>query len=221
MLLGRYIKWTAAFYTTLLVSEQIPLINTIDAAPSEAFQLLSKVSEFASGVKDNIAEIINRPSNFFPENEHNQSQPVPEVSPPPLEPPPESPPEPPQSPETPPSVNSMSHFWRMEGSKLVLELELGWIPKFEVLRQAAGWVVNWFGILFSSTSGTDSAEQSYWVYVAVPAAISFFGGLGYGFGGWFRWCLSRRRPPKVVEKVEPAVVFEETERIAPASAFCE
>lgn len=218
MLLGRYIGWIAAFFTTLLVSEQIPLINTIDAAPSEVSQLLSTVSEFASEVKDNIAEIMNRPSNLFHENDHNHSQPPPALSPLPMEPPLEPPQESLKAADTPPSVNSTSRFWRMEGSKLILELDLGWIPWFEVLRRAFGWVARWLGVLFSSVSWVGLAGQSYLVYVTIPAAIGFFGGLGYGFGGWCRWCLSRGKPLKVVET---AVVVKEVRRRAPANAYCE
>jgi hypothetical protein len=222
MHLGRYLKWITVFFTTLLVSEQIPLINTIDAAPSEASQLLSAVSEFANEVKDNIVEMITRPSDFFHENEYNKSQPAPALSPPPMEPLPESPPESLQSPETMSPTNSTTRFCRMDGSKLILELDLGWIPKFELLRNVVGWVAFWFGVLFASATGVDSTGQSArWVFFVVPAAFGFFGGLGYGFGGWCRWCFSRRKPPKVVEKVEPVVVVKEAERRTQASAYCE
>ena len=218
MLLGRYLKWITAFFTTLLVSEQIPLINMIDAPPSEPSQLFSAVSEFASEVKDNIVEMMSRPSHFFHENNHNQSQPALALPPPPVDPSPESPSESLQPPEVMPSADPTSRFWRMEGSKLILELDLGWVPKFEPLRKAIGWVACSFGLLFLSASRVDSAGQSYWVYAAVPAAIGFFGGLGYGFGGWCRWCLSRMKPPKAVEKVGPV---KEVERRAPSDAYRE
>lgn len=218
MLIGRYVKWIAAFISTLLVSEQIPLINTIDAVPSETSQLLSTVSEFANEVKVSIVEMITRPSDFFQENEHNQSQPSPTPSAPSeVEPPPKSLPEFLQFPETAPSVNSTSCLWRMEGSKLILELELGWIPGFEALRNAVGW----FGVLFSSASRVDSAGPSYWVYALIPAAIGFFGGLGYGFGGWCRWCFSRRKPLKADERVQPATISKERDRRDPADVYRE
>lgn len=223
MLLGRYIKWLAAFFTPLLVSKQIPLINTIDAAPSEASQLLSTVSEFANEVKVNIVEMITRPSDLFHENDHNHSQPAPAPALPPLpaEPSLELPPEPLQSPEILPSTNSTSRFLRMEGSKLILELDTGCIPGFGMLRKTVGWVAYWFCVLSPSASGVGSAGHSYWVYFITPAAIGFFGGLGYGFGGWCRWFLSRRKPPKMVEEVKPDVVVKETKPKAPADAYCE
>ena len=229
MLIREYFKWLPVFLTTLLLSEHIPLIKTIDAGPSEASQLLSAVSEFANGVKDNIVGMVTRPSDLIqdPENEHNQTSSDPEPSPaavePPLEPPPEPPleppPEPPQPPEIPPIDSSTSRFWRMEGTKITLEFDLEWIPGFDMLRSVFERVAYWFEVLSSNDSVVDSTGQSYWIYIIAPAALGFFGGLGFGLGGRCRWCFSRRKPPKVVEKVEPVV--KKAERKAPANAYCE
>jgi hypothetical protein len=95
MLLRRCVQYVALFLTTLFVSEQIPLINTIDPGSSEASQLLSTLSEFANGAKENIVEIITRPSEFFHGNENDQDSivhepPIPPPASPPLEPPPVS-----------------------------------------------------------------------------------------------------------------------------------
>ena len=215
MLVRQYIKWFSLFFTTLLVSEHIPLIKTIDASPSDASQLLSTVAALASEVKDNIVEMVARPSHFFHENEHNQSSPDPPPSPLPTEPPFESPPEspPPQPPETPPVANSTPPLWRMEESTVVVhaEFDLKRIPGIDVLRKVFGWMAFWVGILVPGGSG---------VYVVTPAVLGFFLGFGYGLAVWCRGCLSRKSP-KVVERVESVVVVKEVERKAPANAYCE
>lgn len=221
MLIREYFKWLPVFLTTLLLSEHIPLIKTIDAGPSEASQLLSAVSEFANGVKDNIVGMVTRPSDFIQdsENEDNQTSSDPAPSPVAVELPLEPPPEPPQPPETPPINKSTSRFWRMEGTKIILELDLELIPGFGMLRRVFEWVTYWFEVLSSNDSVVDPTGQSYWIYIIAPAALGFFGGLGFGLGGRCRWCLSRRKPPKVVEKAEPVV--KETERKTPANAYFE
>jgi len=221
MLFGRYLKYLTLLFTALLVSEQIPLIKTIDPGSSEASQLLSALSEFANEAKDNIMEMVNRPSDFFQGNENNQSPlvptpPTPPPVPPPPESPPESPPELPLSPETTPLANSTSHFLRLDGSKIILELDLGRVPGFGVARKVVVWVAHWFGILFPSGS-MDWVGQSYWSRVLVPAALGFFGGLGYGLVGWCRWWLSRRKE----EKVKQVANSKQMGRRAPASAYCE
>jgi hypothetical protein len=76
----------------------------------------------------------------------------------------------------------------------------------------------WFGVLFSGGSGEGGIGQSYWLHALVPAALGFFGGLGYGFVGWCRWCLSKREAPRAVEKV---VIPKQQERRAPANVYCE
>ena len=212
MFFGRYIGWISFILATLLMSEHIPLIKTIEAGPSEASQLLSVVSELASGVKDNIVGMVTRPSDPFHENEQNQTLPNPESSPPPVEPisePPLEPiSEPPPPPEKSPVSDSTSHFWTREGTKITVVFDLEWIPGFGVLRKVFGWI--------------DSVEPSYWVYVVVvPAVLGFSGGLGYGFGGWCRGCLSKWKSLKAIEKDGTVTTGKETERSEPAKAYRE
>ncbi|KAF9780036.1 hypothetical protein BJ322DRAFT_1084282 [Thelephora terrestris] len=225
MLVGWYIKFLATFFATLLVSEHLPLIKTIGASPSEASQLLSTVSTFASEVKDNIVEMAARPSHFFHENENenenesDQSPPVSPLSPLPVAPLFESPPEspPPQPPEASPVADSTLRFWRMEGTIVIVQYDLNGIPRVDLLWKVFVWVAYWFGVLFSSGAGVSSTWRLYWVYVVAPAMLGLFGGLGYGLAGWCRGCLSRRSP-KVVEKVESVVVVERT---SPANSYFE
>ena len=107
----------------------------------------------------------------------------------------------------------------MDGSKIILELDLERIPGFDATRKVVGWVACWFGVLFPGGSG---AGQSYWLHALVPAALGFFVGLGYGFSGWCWWCLSRKKAPQPVEeKVERIVVFKPTEPRDPADAYRE
>ena len=215
MLLGRYLKPIALFFMTLLVSERIPTIKTIDPSPSGASQLFSSLSEFANEAKDNLVEIVTRPSDFFHGNENDQSPIAPEHPPPPsspASPPLEPPPEPLQPPESTPMADVTSHFWRLDGSKIVLELNLEMMPGFGAIRN----VVVWVAYLFSGGFGV--AGQSYWFHALVPAALGFFGGLGYGFVGWCRWCLSRREAPRAVEQ---AVIPKQAKRRAPANVYCE
>jgi len=223
MLLRRCVQYIALFLTTLLVSEQIPLIKTIDPGSPEASDLLSALSEFANGAKDNIVEIITRPSDFFHGNENDQNPIVHELSPPPpasllLELPPGPPPESLQPPEPTPMEGYTSPFLRVCGSKVIIELDLEWIPGFDATRKVIVWVTSWFGALFSGGLGADGVGQSYWLHALVPAALGFFGGLGYGFVGWCRWCLSRREAPQAVEKV---AIPKQPKRKAPANAYCE
>ena len=223
MLLVPYIKWFSLFLTSFLVVEQVPLIKTIDSVPSEASQLLSTVSEFASGVKDGIVEMVSRPSDFFQENESNQSSPDPAPSPATVEPPPEFTPEPPQPSETPHVPCSEPQFWRVEGSKIrvTMELDMAWIPGYVVLGRVFGWVACWFGVLFPGGSGTGSAWQSSWLHAVLPAALGFFGGWGYGFAGWCRCCLSRKKPPKTVVRIEQVVIAKEPGWKTQAIEYCE
>jgi len=124
------------------VSERIPLIKTIDPSSSEASQLLSALSEFANGAKENVVEMVTWPSDFFHWNEDNQTPKVHEFpppsspSPPPPEKPPKSLPEPLQSPEPPqspeplqspeptPTADSTSRFLTVDGSKVILVLDM-------------------------------------------------------------------------------------------------
>jgi len=227
MLFGQYFKYFTLFFTALLVSEQIPLIKTIDPGSSEASQLLSALSEYANEAKDNIVEMVTRPTDFFHGDENDQSPLVLAPSPPPpaspaQESPPESPPELPLSPETMPLEKSTSQFWRLDGSKIILELDLERVPGFGVMRNVVVWVTHWFGVLFPSGSGVDWVGQSYWLHVLVPAALGFFGGLGYGLVGWCRWYLAGRKVHQVVgEKVKQVGNSEQMERRAPANAYCE
>jgi len=211
MLFGLYFKCFTAFFMALLVSERIPVIKTIDPGSSgEASQLVSALNEFANGAKEIAVEMVTRPSDSLYANESNQCPTVPALSlppqaSPPLEPPPPSPPESMQPPEATSLTNSTSRFWRVDGSKIILELDLEMFPGFHATRKVVAWVAQLFG-------------QPYWLHALVPAALGFFGGLGYGFAGWCRWCLSRRDAPQTVEKV---VVPKKTERRAPASVWCE
>lgn len=219
MLVKRYLKYLAAFFTTLLVSEQIPLVKTIGPGPSETSQLLSAMSEFANGAKESIVEIVTRPSDFFHRNENNQSpidhelSPLP-PTPPPLEVPPESLSESLQPPEPMPMEDHTPRFLRVDGSKVTIELDLEKVPGFYTTRKVVVWMAHWFGALFSG----GMVGHPYWLYIFVPAALGFFGGLGYGFVGWCRWCLSRPRPPRAVER---AVAPKQPERRAPANSYCE
>ena len=203
--------------TSLLVCEQLPAIKTIEP------ELFSALSGFANGAKEVIADILTWPSNPFHPNESNRNPlvltlpppppppppaPPPESPPdPPLEPPPESPPEPLQPQEPAPLANSTSRFWRMDGSKIILELDLERIPGFDVMRK----VVVWLGALFSSGLG--------------PAiAFGFIGGCGCCLCLAF-WLWSRRKVLQVVEgeeeEVEQIVVPKHTEEMDPASAYRE
>ena len=223
MLLRRCAQYIALFLTTLLVSEQIPLIKTIDPVSAEASSLLSALSELTNGAKENIVEIITRPSDFFHGNEDNQNPivdeyPSPSPASPPPEPPPVSPPEPPQSPEPTPVEDHIPRFLKVDGSKVIIELDLEWIPGFDATRKFIVWVTYWIGVLFSAGLGADGVEQSYWLHALVPAALGFFGGLGYGFVGWCRWCLSRREAAQAVEGV---VIPKKPKRRPPANVYCE
>ena len=236
MLVGQYLTFFALSLTTVLVFEQIPAIKTIDSGWSDAPQLLSALSEFANGAKEAIVEVLARTSDLFHTNESNRRPPVlalppppsspsppplpppPPTSPPespsdpPPEPPPASPPESHQCPEPMSLTDSTPHLWRMEGSKIILELDLESVPGFDATRKVVAWVAYWFGVLFPGGFGA----------AFVPAAFGFFGGLGYGFASWCRWCLSRKKVPQVVEeKVERVVVLEQTEQRDPADVYRE
>jgi len=223
MLVRRYLKYFSALLATLLVSERIPLIKMIDPSSSEASQLLSALSEFANGAKENVVEMVTWPSDFFHWNEDNQTPKVHEFpppsspSPPPPEKPPKSLPEPLQSPEPPqspeplqspeptPTADSMSRFLTVDGSKVILVLDMEMVPGFSMARKVAYWFGSGFG-------------QSYWSLLLVSAALGFFGGLGYGLVGWCRWWLSTR---EALQAVETDVVPGKTERRTPTSVCCE
>ena len=236
MLFGPYIGFFAAFLTTLLVSDQIPIvINSIDRGPIEATQLLSALSEFANGAKESIVEALTRPSDFFHVNENDQSPSVPDALPPP---PPASPPESPldspsepplesspgsiQPPEPTPFAVSKSPFCRVDGSRIILEFDLEKVPGFDATRKVVARASYWYGVLFWGGSGAGWVGELYWLRALLPAALGFFGGLGYGFAGRCWWCLSRRKGPRAVkEKAEQVVVPGQTERRAQANAYCE
>lgn len=104
----------------------------------------------------------------------------------------------------------------MDGSKIILELDLERVPGFDAMREAAAWVAYWFGVLFSG-----GPRDLYWLRALVPA-LGFFAGLGYGLAGWCRWCLSRKNVPQPAEeKVEQTVVIKHTEPRDPADAYRE
>jgi len=226
MLFIEYLKVIALSLTALLAFEQIPAIRTIDPGSSETSHLLSVLGELASGAKEVIVEILTRPSDFFHVNESGRGHlllalpPPPPVSPPqppsdpPLEPP-YPPPEPPQCPEPMPLANSTSRFLRMDGWKVILELDLERVPGFDPARNVFVWVDYFVGVMFPG-----GFRQPSWQGVAVLFVVV---NLGYGYALWRWWRLSRRKVPQVVEEnVERVVIPEHTEQPRdPADAYRE
>ena len=221
MLVAQYLKVIALSLGALLAFERAPAIRMIDSGSSEIPQLLSVLSEFASGAKEVIVDILTRPSDFFHVNQSGRAplvlalpppppSPVPQPQPPsdpPLEPPPESPPEPIQCPEPMPLANPTSRFLRMDGSKIILELDLERVPGFDAGRKVVAWVAYWYETLFPG-----GFLQSYWSYIPILA-------LGYRIAIWRLW---RKEVPKVVvERVERIVVPEPTEPRDPVDVYRE
>jgi len=135
-----------------------------------------------------------------------QSSEPPQSPEPPQYPEPLKSPEPLQSPEpTPPMADSTSRFLTVDGSKVILVLDMEMVPGFPMARKVAYWFGSGFG-------------QSYWSLLLVSAALGFFGGLGYGLVGWCRWWLSTR---EALQAVETDVFPQKTERKTPASMYCE
>ena len=134
---------------------------------------------------------------------------------PPLEHPPESPPELPRPSEPTPMAHYTSSFLRVDGSKVIIVLDLAKVPGFDVMRRVVVWVAYWIGAVSSGSSGVG---HPYWMHFLVTAAFGFFGGLGYGLGGWLRWYLSRQEPPRAVEEV---AVPKQPKRRTLANAYCE
>lgn len=99
-------------------------------------------------------------------------------------------------------------FWRMRGTKLTvgLELELGYVPGFDAMREVVPWVAHWFWTLFPGV-----------------ALLVIYQCLVHGIAGLRRWYLSRRKVPEVVEgRVElRVVVAEPMERRDPVDAYRE
>lgn len=248
MQLKEYFKYFSLAFTALpLFVFEIPSIKTIGPGSPDARQLLTTLGELAGGAKDNLVEMATWPSGFFHENDNNQSPiihdpPPPPASPPPEppldsppeipldippeipldtppeplpEPPPESPPELLRPPEPAPMAYCTSSFLRVDGSKVIILLDLARVPGFDVMRRVVVWVAYWIGAAFSGGSGVG---RSYWSHFLVTAAFGFFGGLGYGLGGWLRWYLSSREPPRAVEEV---TVPKQPKRRTLANAYCE
>lgn len=229
MLFTEYLKFIVLSLTALLAFERVPAIRTIDPGSSETSQLLSALSEFANGAKEVIVEILTRPSDFFHVNESRRGPPVLTLPPPPpplpplvsspqlpsdppLEPPPESFPESFQYPEPMPLANPTSRPWRMDGSKIILELDLARIPGFDAGRGVLTWVAYWYGVLFPG-----GLLESRWLPILLLAALKLL-----GIWDFMGWCLPRRKAPQVVvEDVQPLVIPEPTERRDPADVYRE
>jgi hypothetical protein len=160
-----------------------------------------------NGAKEIIAGVLARLSYFFHANENDldQGPSVPDALPPhpPAslpESPSDSPSEPPlewspgslQLPEPTPFENSKSLFWRVDGSKVILEFDPENVPGFDATRKVVTWASYWYGVLFQNGSGAGWIGELYWLRALLPAALGFFGGLGYGFAGRYWWYLSRR-----------------------------
>jgi len=222
MLFTEYLKFIVLSLTALLAFERVPAIRTIDPGLSETPQLLSVLSEFANGAKEVIVEILTRPSDFFHINESRRGPPVLALPPPP---PPVSSPQPPsdqplelpppeslQCPETMPPANTPSRFWRMDGSKIILELDLECVPGFDAGRKVLAWVAYWYWVLFPG-----GFVESRWSPLLLLVALKYF-----GVWDFVAWCLPRRKTPRVVvEAVEPLVIPEPTEPRDPADVYRE
>ena len=229
MLVTEYLKFIALSLTALLAFERAPAIRTIDPGSNESFQLLSVLSEFANGAKEVIVEILTRPSDFFHVNVSNRGPPVLALPPPPpvpvsrpkppsdppLEPPPESPPEPSmQCPEPMPLAVPTSRFMRMDGSKVIVELDLERVPGFDAGRKVVVWVAHWYWTLFPS-----GFRQSNWSYALLLVAFHYLGLYWNRIVGW--WAPRKEVPKVVVERVEQIVVAEPTERRDPVDVYRE
>ena len=201
-----------------------------NGAKDNLVEMVTWPSDFFHGNDNNQSPIVHDPSPPPPTSPPPEPPPEPplelplepppeQILEPPLEPPPEHPPESPpellQPPESTPMADYTSSFLRVDGSKVIIVLDLARVPGFDAMRRVAVWVVYWFGAVFSGGSGIG---QSYWMHFLVPAAFGFFGGLGYGLGGWFRRYLSVREPSRAAEK---AAVPEQPKRRTLASAYCE
>jgi hypothetical protein len=148
-----------------------------------------------NGAKEIIAGVLARLSDFFHANENDLDQgpsgpdalpPHPPASLP--ESPSDSPSEPPlewspgslQLPEPTPFANSKSLFWRVDGSKVILEFDPENVPGFDATRKVVTWASYWYGVLFRNGSGAGWVGELYWLRALLPAAL---GGLEHDFVG--------------------------------------
>jgi len=223
MLVTEYLKFIVLSFTALLAFERVPAIRTIDSGSPETSQLLSVLNGFANGAKEVIVEILTRPSDFFHINESRRGPPVLTLPPPPppppvpspqppSDPPPDPPPQSPRCPEPMPSPDPTSRLWRMDGSKIILEVDLARIPGFDAGRKVLAWVAYWYGVVFPG-----GIVESRWSPILLLFALKFLG--VWDFVGW---CLPRRKAPQVVvEEVEPLALPEPTEQRDPADVYRE
>ena len=107
-----------------------------------------------------------------------------------------------------------SRFMRMDGSKVIVELDLERVPGFDAGRKVVVWVACRYWTLFPN-----GFRQSNWSYALLLVVFHYLGLYWNRIVGW--WTPKREVPKVVVERVEQIVVAEPTERRDPVDVYRE